>query len=82
VAGLLVGHLLCSRVISQIAVVVLAIPTAIGVNIVRVTGTAILADYNPAFAMGFYHSFSGWLVFLFGFGILYGVAKAVHAVLD
>ena len=82
VAGLLVGHLLCSRVISQIAVVVLAIPTAIGVNIVRVTGTAVLADYNPAFAMGFYHSFSGWLVFLFGFGILYGVAKAVHAVLD
>ena len=82
VAGLLVGHLLCSRVITQIVVVVLSVPTAIGVNILRVTGTAILADYNPEFAMGFYHSFSGWLVFLVGFGVLYGFAKTAHALLD
>jgi exosortase len=82
VAGLLVGHLMCTRLISQIAVVVMAIPTAIGVNILRVTGTALIADYNPEFAMGFYHSFSGWLVFLVGFGILYSLARAAHALLD
>ena len=82
VAGLLVGHLLCTRLITQISVVTLSVPTAIAVNILRVTGTAIIADYNPVFAMGFYHSFSGWLVFLMGFGILYGLAKAAHRVLD
>ena len=82
VAGLLVGHLLCTRLISQITVVAMSIPTAIAVNILRVTGTAVIADYNPEFAMGFYHSFSGWLVFLVGFGILYALARAAHAVLD
>jgi exosortase/archaeosortase family protein len=48
------------------------------VNVVRVSGTAILADYHEEFAMGFYHSFSGWLVFVAGFAALYGVSRALH----
>jgi exosortase/archaeosortase family protein len=50
---------------------------AIAVNVMRVTGTAILADYQPELAMGYYHSFSGWLVFLLGFGLLWLLAKGV-----
>ena len=54
-------------------------PTSVNM---RVTGTAILADYQTAFAMGFYHSFSGWLVFVAGFGLLYLSARAIHALLE
>jgi hypothetical protein len=32
--------------------------------------------------LGFYHSFSGWLIFCVGFGALYGVASLLHAWMD
>ena len=77
VGSLLLGYLLCSRATSRVLLCLAAIPLAIGVNIVRVAGTALLADYNQEFALGFYHSFSGWLVFVAGFGLLYLCARAL-----
>ena len=40
------------------------LPLAIAVNVMRVTGTAIIADYHTEFALGYYHAFSGWLVYV------------------
>lgn len=82
VGSLLLGYLFCSGSAARVALVVLSVPLAIAVNIVRVTGTAILADYNREFALGFYHTFSGWLVFVAGLGLLYLTARALHAILD
>jgi exosortase len=82
VGSLLLGYLVCFRLRTKIALFVFAIPLAMAVNILRIVGTAILADYNQEFAMGFYHSFSGWLVFVGGFGILYGCARLAHAAMD
>jgi len=82
VGSVLLGYLMCSRLLSRIALFVLAVPLAIGVNIVRVAGTALIADYNQVFAEGFYHSFSGWLVFVAGFGALYLFARILHALFD
>lgn len=82
VASILLGFLMCSRPLPRLTLLVLAIPLAIAVNIVRVAGTAIIADYNQEFAEGFYHSFSGWLVFMAGFGGLYLLARVLHALLD
>ena len=78
VASLLLAYLVCSRLPAQILLVLLSIPLAIAVNILRVTGTALIADYSQDFAEGFYHSFSGWLVFVVGFGTLYLFAKGLH----
>jgi exosortase len=82
VGSLLLGYLMCTRMRSRLALFFLAIPLAIVVNVVRVTGTAVLADYNSEYALGFYHSFSGWLVFVAGFSVLYVLARIAHAVLD
>jgi exosortase len=82
VGGLLLGYLLCTRTLSRIVLVLAAVPLAIAVNVVRVAGTAVLADYNQAFAMGFYHAFSGWLVFMAGMLALYGMAGMIHRFMD
>lgn len=82
VGSLLLGYLVCARKLSRILLVIAAVPLAIGVNVLRVAGTALLADYNQAFAMGFYHAFSGWLVFVAGIVGLYAIAKALRTVID
>jgi len=75
VASLLLGHLENGTVPKRILLFLLSIPFAIAVNVLRVTGTALLADYKVELAMGFYHSFSGWLVFVAGFGVLWFAGK-------
>lgn len=82
VGSVLVGYLICNSVLGRLLVFLSAVPLAIAVNVLRVAGTAILADYNQEFAMGFYHSFSGWLVFVAGIGLLFACARLVHAVVD
>ena len=82
VASAILGFVMCTRLRTRILLVLCGFPLAIGVNVLRITGTAILADYHEEFAMGFYHLFSGWLIFLVGFGLLYLTAKGLHAVMD
>jgi exosortase len=77
VASLLLGFLENASILGRALLFALSIPLAIAVNVVRVTGTAVLADYQPAFAMGFYHMFSGWLVFVMGFATLWLIAKLI-----
>ena len=50
------------------ALAVAAIPIAIIANAARVAGTAIAADWiGPDAAQGFFHTFSGWLMFVVAF---------------
>jgi exosortase len=49
----------------RVLVVLSAIPIAIVANAARVAGTGLLAHrFGDAVAQGFFHSFSGWLVFV------------------
>jgi exosortase len=77
VASLLLGYIEFDRSMARVFLILLSVPLAIFVNILRVTGTAFLASYNAEYAEGFYHSFSGWLVFVAGFGALWLVAKVL-----
>jgi exosortase len=78
VASLLLGYLMCRSLSARVILFALSIPLSIAVNVLRVTGTAVIADYHEEFAMGFYHSFSGWLIFIGGFVILYGIALGLN----
>jgi exosortase len=57
-------------------IVVAAIPVAIAANAFRVAGTGVLAHYfGEEAAQGFYHDFSGWLVFVVAFLLLLGIGS-------
>jgi exosortase len=77
VASLLLGFLEDASVLGRILLLIISVPLAIAVNVLRVTGTALLADYRLEFALGFYHVFSGWLVFVMGFGLLWLLGKGL-----
>lgn len=74
VLALVVGFFVCRTPLMRVALLLLALPTAIVVNVARIVLTALLARSNPELAEGFFHTFSGWVVFLVGFGILYLLA--------
>jgi exosortase len=77
VGSLLLGFLEEASIAGRILLTLLSVPLAVAVNVLRVAGTAVLADYQPEYAMGFYHSFSGWLVFVLGFGVLWLLGKLI-----
>jgi len=82
VGSILLGFLNCTRARTRTALFLLSVPLSIAVNVVRVTGTAVLADYKQEFALGFYHTFSGWLVFLIGFAGLCGITKLLCSIFE
>jgi exosortase D (VPLPA-CTERM-specific) len=57
----------------QAVLVILTIPIAVITNGIRIGATGILAQkYGSGMAEGFFHGFSGWLVFMFAFALLFG----------
>jgi exosortase len=55
-------------------IVVSAVPIAILTNALRVSGTGVLAHYyGTQVADGFFHSFSGWAIYIVAFLMLFGV---------
>jgi exosortase len=75
VAALLVGFLRCRRPVTKALLVIMSVPLAIGVNVLRIAGTAVMAVYWQDLAIGFYHSFAGWLVFVVSFAALAAVSR-------
>lgn len=55
-------------------IVLSAVPIAIFTNALRVSGTGVLARYyGTRVADGFFHSFSGWVIYVVAFFMLFGV---------
>jgi len=60
-------------VLRTVLIVVAAVPIAIITNAARVSGTGVLAHYyGTEVADGFFHSFSGWVVYVVAFLLLFG----------
>jgi exosortase D (VPLPA-CTERM-specific) len=77
------GYFTLRRPVSRALLAAASLPVAIVANAVRVAGTGFAAHYVGAEAAeGFFHTFSGWLVFLLAFVFLWAVrgliAKALH----
>ena len=63
--AVVLGYFTERRAGPRIAIAIAAVPIAVIANATRVAGTG-LASYwiSPAAAEGFFHSFSGWLMFV------------------
>jgi exosortase/archaeosortase family protein len=58
----------------SLILVLSAVPIAILTNAFRVSGTGVLAHYyGTKVADGFFHSFSGWVVYIVAFLLLFGM---------
>jgi hypothetical protein len=56
-----------------VLIVLAAVPIAIITNAGRVSGTGVLSHYyGTEVADGFFHSFSGWVVYIVAFLMLFG----------
>ncbi len=58
-----------------------SISIAVAANVARIVGTGLCVQYwDPQKAMGFFHEFSGWLMFLVSLVCLYGVHTALSLI--
>jgi exosortase len=70
--GIVYGYFTDPRGGMRVAIALSTIPIAIVANGARVAGTGVAAHYyGQAAAEGFFHTFSGWLVFVFAFAMLF-----------
>jgi exosortase len=80
--GIVFGYFTDRRTTARVLLALSTIPLAIAANGIRVAGTGIAAHYlGPAAAEGFFHSFSGWLVFVTAFLMLIVVERLIRLVL-
>jgi len=76
--ALVYGYFLEKNLTRRIILAFSAIPIAIVANAFRIFGTGICAEYwDPSKAEGFFHEFSGWVVFVLSLFLLLGT----HALL-
>ena len=72
------GYFLEKSFMRRAVLALASIPIAIAANAVRILGTGLCVQYwDPDKAMGFFHEFSGWVMFLVSLGCLLIVHRAM-----
>jgi exosortase len=70
--AIIYGYLIETRLWVRVALVISATPIAVAANSLRIVITGLLVQYwDPGKAEGFFHAFSGWLVFLVSLAMLF-----------
>lgn len=76
--GLVYGYFMDPRFWVRALIVVSAVPVAIVANGARVAGTGMAAQWiGPEAAQGFFHEFSGWIVFIFAFLMILVIQRLI-----
>jgi len=72
------GYFLERSTWKRVVLALSSIPIAIAANAVRILGTGLCVQYwNPDKAVGFFHEFSGWVMFLVAFACLFLLHRAI-----
>ena len=75
------GYFLEQGTKRRVLLALASLPIAVAANVARIFGTGLCVQYwDPDKAMGFFHEFSGWLMFLVSLGCLYLVHRAMGLV--
>jgi exosortase len=73
------GYLVNENAWRRVALFIAAVPVAVVANGARVAFTGIVAQYwNPDKAQGFFHEFSGWVIFLVSVSMLFLVHRCLR----
>lgn len=76
--GIVFGYFADSRAWVRTLIALSTIPVAIISNAARVAGTGIAAHhYGPSVAEGFFHEFSGWVVFMVAFALMLSLQQLI-----
>jgi exosortase len=76
--SLVYGYFFESKIWMRVVLFLSTIPIAIVANASRVTLTGVLTEYKPELAEGFFHTASGWVIFMVALAILI----ALHQILN
>ncbi len=72
------GYFMEKSLWRRVALVLASIPIAIAANALRIFGTGLCVQYwDPDKAMGFFHEFSGWAIFMVSLACLYLVHRTM-----
>ncbi len=83
VVAIIYGYLLEQSTLIRIALAIAAVPLAVAANAGRIVGTGLLVEYwDPHKALGFFHTFSGWVVFMIAVALLMALHAALRSALN
>jgi exosortase len=75
------GYFLEPKLLRRVLLALAAIPVAVIANSLRVVGTGLLVHWwDPEKAEGFFHTFSGWVIFVLSLGMLFALHGAMGLV--
>jgi exosortase len=75
------GYFLEKSFLRRVILALASIPIAIAANAVRILGTGLCVQYwDPDKALGFFHEFSGWVMFLVSLGSLFVIHRIMRLV--
>lgn len=74
--AIMYGYLMEQRTWVRVALAVASVPIAVAANGLRIVGTGLIVQYwDPDKAEGFFHIFSGWLVFVVSLLMLFALHR-------
>jgi exosortase len=77
--AIIYGYLMEPRTAIRIILALASVPIAVIANSLRIVGTGLLVQYwDPDKAQGFFHAFSGWLIFVVSLVLLFLLHRALQ----
>jgi exosortase len=75
------GYFLEKTTRRRVILALASIPIAVTANVARIVGTGLCVQYwDPDKALGFFHEFSGWVMFVVSLACLYLVHRAMRLI--
>ena len=73
------GYFLEKTTVRRWILALASIPIAVAANALRIVGTGLCVQYwDPSKGEGFFHEFSGWVMFVISLSFLYLLHRAMH----